>query len=503
MSEVATTTPTLKPGPQRRFDATDRPARRLDGVVENLAAGLGDPAFDKSRHTRPAPLTRLSLKEKEALYEASWACRRICDALGQEGTRAWTQLKLGGDANPEQLDNFTQYEQRLNVRQAWRRSSSWSRTYGGAAIVVYVNDGQPSDSPIDYNNIQSVDGLDVMDRYEIYPETTISHDPLLPDFYRVLDGTRMRDGEKVDLAKATATIHPDRVIRMDGFEMPRRVMMRNSNWGGSVLDNIWTAFSRYESVNASIEAMIHDFDLFVYMMQGLGDLMASTNDKDLAKLNKRLRSMQFSKSNLKGLVLDADSEKAEFASRNLSGLAELVDVFKNELIGASGLPHNVIFGDAAGGLGSTGDAEDGLWVKIAEQYQEEQFRPSLDRLYRLIWLAKDGPTGGKLPKDWSFSFKPLYRRSLSSEIELQGSQASNDESYLQMGALTVDEIRASRFGGSEFRFETVLDEAAWKKKKEEEAFDPSQYDFSSGEQEQAPIEDNPVDENGQPITAPE
>lgn len=485
-----------------RFDAaTDR----MDAVVENLAVGLGDPSRDKSTHTRPKATRRLTIEEKEWLFEQSWICRRICEAYGFEATRKWTQIKLGKEQKPEVVSAFEKYDKRLQVRSAFRRASVWSQAQGGAVILMLINDGQPIDQPIDYARIKSIDGLDVLDRYEVYPHTAVSFDPLRPDSYLILDSTRLKGAESPDLTKAKGTIHPDRVLRFDGFELPRRTMQRNSNWGGSVLDNIWSAFSRYDSAYASVEALVHEFDIFIYKMKGLGEMMASTNDKAQVTLRKRMNAMQFSKSNLKGLVLDATDEEASFASRNVTGLGPVLESFKAEMIGASGLPHTVVFGESAGGLGSTGESEDSTWVKMVEQYQIDKFHDHIERLYQLIWLAKDGPTKGKEPKDWSFEFNPLYRRSLKSELEMKSTQATIDGQYLQMEALTKDEIRQSRFGGANFNHETTLNVEAWEAAQKAQEFDPSLYGDPAANPEAAlPPEGVPEDEPAEDMAiAPE
>ena len=52
------------------------------------------------------------------------------------------------------------------------------------------------------------------------------------------------------------------------------------------------------------------------------------------------------------MVIDADGEKVDFVSRNFAGVADAISHFKDDLIGASGLPHTAVFGDSPSGLGA-------------------------------------------------------------------------------------------------------------------------------------------------------
>lgn len=451
---------------------------RLDGAIENALTGDGDPNYDKSAHNQPGLATRLTYQQKEDLYEGSWLCRRICDAYPSEGTRQWTELTLGSDSKQKMLADFQKYEEKLAPAEAFNQAQTWANIYRGAAIVLHVDDGQSYENPINRDKINSIVEIEVLDPLDIRPNISEGFNPLKPDYYELTGiKTLSMQSQKQLTNTGIPKFHPDRVIRFDGFNLPARSMRRNENWGGSILDNIWTAFSRYESGNNAIAGMLSDYNVFVYALKGLSNLIASSDDKSLVTLRNRLRTLRLTMSNMKGLVIDADGEKAEFVSRNLSGVSDAIAHLKEDLIGASGLPHTAVFGDSAGGLGSTGESEEATWAKMVNQFQEKSFRKKVRYLYELMWLAKDGPSKGKIPDDWNFTFKPLTQESEETKIANRSSQSQTDNTYVSMGVLLKDEVRASRFGGSEFSFETTLDEAAWKKAQEAEQFDPSQFDM--------------------------
>lgn len=452
-----------------RFDDADM--ERFDGAIENAVTGMGDPNYDKSAHYRVGKATRLTHQQQEELFESSWVCRKICEAYPLEATREWIDITLGDRSDPKLSADFLQYQEELGLREAFARAQTWANIYKGAAIILYINDGRAPDQPVNRNNIKSIEGLDVLDALDVRPSIVQSWNPLKPDYYEIVDTTTTNRKTNEGIPK----FHPDRVIRFDGCELTPRAMRRNHNWGASLLDNVYSAFARYEGANNAIANMIADFNVFVYSLKGLSELIESSDDNNLVKLRNRLRAMRVSMSHLKGLVLDAEGEKAEFISRNFAGLADLAKIFRDELVGASGLPHNGLFGDSAGGLGSTGDLEAQTWAKLVEQFQERQFRRKLRRKLDYIWLAKDGPTKGKIPDDWNFVFKSLIQESEADKVALRSQQATIDTTYLSAGVLLKDEVRISRFGGSDYSIETTLDEAAWKKAQEADQFDLSQF----------------------------
>lgn len=457
--------------PEVREDAAyDTAWLRNDGVLENAITGINDPNYDKTVHTVVAATKRLSYIDQQNLYEGSWICRRICDAYPIESTRAWVNVTLGGNAKPELGTKFMQYQERLDVKDVFKLGQTWANIYKGAAAIIHVDDGRKPDEPINRNNIRSVLDIEVLDYLDIRPNTSLNINPLRPDYYELVNRVSV-DADKNGKRDNFRNYHPDRIIRFDGFDLPPKAMIRNQNWGGSLLDSIYTAFNRYESGNAAAANMVQDFNVFIYALKNLGNLIGANDEKSLLTLRNRLKSMRLSMSNLKGLVLDADGESATFISRNFAGLAEVLDRFRDELIGASGLPHTAVFGDAAGGLGSTGESEEVTWAKMVHQFQETIFRKKLRPVFDLIWLAKDGPTKGKIPDDWGFDFKPLVQESEKEKVDTRNIQSQMDAAYIQMQAVTKEEIRQSRFGGSSYSYETTLDEEAWKKTQEADQFD--------------------------------
>ncbi|MBD1995315.1 DUF1073 domain-containing protein [Leptolyngbya sp. FACHB-541] len=454
---------------------------RFDGVLENAITGMGDPEYDKSANTTVGRVKRLGKYHLENLYQGSWICRNICNKYPDEATREWLTIKMGGKTSDrKRITEFQKYEQRLGVRQKFRVAGRWARLYGGAAIVIISEDGQPIDQPLRTASLKRIRKLVVLDRHKIRPYLAGFDDPLEPEQYELIlpnhSARRFQDLAQQDKKEGIGLrIHHSRVIRFDGVEMPPDILERNEGWGLSSLDPVFETYCRYEQISSAITNLAEEASLFVYGIKGLSEMLKRCDEQSLRQLEHRLRVIRKTKSNLKMLVKDAEDEQCEPVNRSMAGLPELLDKFQVPLVGASEMPVTVIFGRGPVGLAAqgTGDSEERVWAKMVNAYQEADYTPKLRSpeetgLFDLIWLAQDGPTRGKMPEDWGLEYKPLVEETEEEKLTKREKQSNIDRTYKDMNVLLVDEIRSSRFAGSEYSIETELDEKLWNKKQAEE-----------------------------------
>ena len=74
-----------------------------------------------------------------------------------------------------------------------------------------------------------------------------------------------------------------------------------------------------------------------------------------------------------------------------------------------------------------------------------------------IQSAKMGPTRGKQLKNHSFIFNPLNEPTQDQIATTREKVAKTDKIYFEIGSLSSQEIRESRFGGDEYSMETQID----------------------------------------------
>jgi hypothetical protein len=110
-----------------------------------------------------------------------------------------------------------------------------------------------------------------------------------------------------------------------------------------------------------------------------------------------------------------------------------------------------------------------------------------------MFLAKDGPTGGKPLEGWSIAFNPLLEQTEAEKIANRSSQAQTDSVYLQAGVLVPEEVRKSRFGGASFSFETTLNDEAFQAAQQQAGGLEGEMPMDEGIPEEG-FEDTPVDD---------
>lgn len=472
----------------------DLALERFDSLIENALSGIGDPEYDRTVHNQVGFVRRLPQRDLETLYQHSWICQNCIDLYPDEATREWLDVRMGGKKSDRRtIDKFNQYQKRLGVPKAFETASQWARLYGGAVIIPVVLDGQPMDKPIKPESIKSIRKLLVLDRHDIRPVMQWS-DPANPEFYEFIMAPvvarRLQDAIGKTQLPSLLKIHHSRVFRFDGREMPPKILEKNEGWGISILDAMYTTFSQFETTSASIANLVDESSLFIYAMKGLANLLSANDEKSLSILMNRLRAIRRAKSSHKMLLLDAELETATVVQRPLTGLPEILDRSISCVVGASRIPTTILLGRGPMGLAAqgTGDTEQQSWSKLVAQFQNNTYSPLLRsyndedlKLFDLIWWAQDGPTKGKPPDDWGFEFKSLQPMTDKEKADLRSSQSNTDRTYVDMGVLLKEEVRASRFDGEEYSIETQLDEQLWNEKQQEEddAFD--EFDDFGGE----------------------
>jgi phage-related protein (TIGR01555 family) len=428
---------------------------RKDGALVNVLSGMGLTTKDKTVATSVGAKAILSEGELEALY-AHGIPRRYVDAISDEILRHRTTIKLGGDEQSNANDLIADFEEYLKATQfhhAFAEVVKLQRLYGGAGLVLLIDDGLPPEEPVDPARIRAVRGYVPLSRWELIPEDFSITDYTKPSHYRITTAQRLtpeQQGQYVNVR-----IHSSRVARFDGLYLPWNVRVRNTGWGLPVLQLVWEAYKRYETALSGLESMTTDSDLFVHKIPGLFNRIASGNESDL---RKRLEANNLSRSVYGGMVVDTE-EELSFLNRALSNIASATDPFIKDLQAATGWPASILMGDSPGGLGKEGRFEERVWATLVEQWQELYCRTAVTEVFTYILASREGPTRGRPPQKWSVEFPSIFTETDSEKAALRLQIAQVDAQYLNLGVLNALEVREARFGGTEYSIETTLNGA--------------------------------------------
>ena len=420
---------------------------RADGL-QNVLIGMGT-GRDKSQYTKTTATVFLAQEELENLY-GEWLPRRIIDIYADQATRKGFKVLFGGEGvRAEEVQGIEQVIEDLYILEHLNLAAKNSRLYGGACLLLFIDDGRPAHMPVDKRNIRRIEDIECLDRWQIAPVINEEnlYDYSKATYYQIISGDLINQPQ-------LTYIHKDRILRFDGDWLPYRIRQRNYGWGMSSLQTVYDSFKHYWTGLNSAATLLTEFDIFVHKVRGLAAMLAAGKE---SSIRDRLQVNDMSKSVYRGYAIDAEKEELEFISRNFGGIGEILEKLRVDIIGASKIPHTVLFGESPGGLGSTGRSEERDFAKTLADYQSVHFKRPMKKLLEYIMLSKEGPTKGELPESWRIAFNPLFELNEREMADVRARVAAVDGRYIQLGVLSPKEVADARYGGSEWSMELTLD----------------------------------------------
>ena len=385
-----------------------------DGFV-NLFKGLGGKK-DVTKYANFISGVRINQPLANALYTYSWLCAKLVDIKVDDATRKWRSLLI------EDIDKKAELEKAYDdwgVRQKIVQACKWSRVFGGAAIVVVLNDDPTK--PMNPESIKknSLLNLVVLDKYNIFAEAPnrniLDRNFGQPDFYRIV--------------RSGTLIHHSRVIRFDGIIPTMQEWEQENYWGLSILTRLFDPISAAEEVISLIRNLVYEAKIDVYKISGLNELIAA-GEEELAR--KRIEFAQQSKSILNGIALDKEDDYDQ-KSQQFANLQEVDDRFAYKVCGAGDVPFTRVYGRSPGGLNATGDSDLINYYDTVQSYQES-IASKLDILDKIM-LQNLGYEG-----DWGWEWNPIKQLTELEQSTLSKTNADRDKIYVDMGVIETTDI---------------------------------------------------------------
>lgn len=348
--------------------------------------------------------------------------------------------------------------QDLGVASNFSEALRYARGFGGGGVLVNVEeDGRKANNPIgldrelDLRRVKKVVSLIPLRRREMMPVSWYK-DPLHPNY-----GTpRIYNVVRDTMGWSSSTIlrvHESRIIRFLGTVTSRRQRAMNNSWGESILTRIVETVADFQGGYQGAAALLQDFAQGIWKIQGLAELIAAGSDD---VISRRMANIEYGRSVLRSVLIDKEEDFVRTATP-MSGYPETLDRLASRLSAATRIPVSLLMGEAPAGLNATGEANLEWFFTDVHQERERDLRPALNKLMRIIFAAKEGPTAGMEPKSWSVIFPPLRILTEKESAELRSKVAASDKLYVDAGVLTPEEVAQSRFGGDEWSPETRLD----------------------------------------------
>jgi uncharacterized protein len=416
--------------------------QRADSWV-NAMTGLGT-LRDKLMHAQVVPGAKLQDHTLEALFNDDDVARRVVAKLPREATRRGFKLVLEGDDEGEEdedesADVVRQMDEAIKnlgalpkLRDGW----IWARLYGGGSgIFVGADDGLPVDQPLNEESIRSIRFLNLVKRPQLSVKTRYE-DVLAPKFGEP-EIYMVNQAAAAMVPRNGLEVHESRLILFDGALTARMTMDSPTGFDDSVLQNAMAALQQTATAWQSVAHLLTDASQGVLKIANLVELVAADGQE---VLRTRVQLMDLARSVCRSILIDAEKESFERVATSFAGLPEMMDKLMMRMSAASEQPVTLLYGRSAAGMNATGESDIRGWYDTVAEAQTDELLPRLERLLRLMFLAKDGPTRGRLPEQWSLEFCPLWQ---PTDKELADTKKTKADTYVALvGAQIMTDAEA-------------------------------------------------------------
>ncbi len=407
--------------------------------------------------------TELNQNTLENMYRSDWIARKVVDTLAEDATREWRSWQ----GNQNQITALQFIEKKFDLQRKVRQAIIRARLYGGAAIVIGVEQGEPYEE-LDLETVGKDDlrFVVVLSRWELFagPRIYDVESPwyLRPEYYTVATPmygfsggnkaspnpysgnitqfSNARGDTKPSPASSIVQIHPSRVIEFVGNELPDwRLVPMGGSWGDSILQTIEDVIKDVALITGGMANMVNDAKMDVIKIPGFTKNI--TTDEYVSRMLKRFMIANTSKSSINSILLDAD-EEWDRVQTNFGGLPDLLREFLTVVAGAADIPVSKLIGSSPGrGLASAGHSggeqdEKSYYDRVASK-QETVYRPALVPLDEVLIRSALGSRDPNIEYEWN----PLWQMSEDEKAKIAAQKAATTQIYLGLGVLNEDALR--------------------------------------------------------------
>jgi hypothetical protein len=421
-------------------------AKRTDSI-QNLMTGLGS-VNDKARAGVARWRQRMWSTDLETLYRFNPYAALLVDKLPDDATRkGWT---FDPEDDEEKL-RLEAEDERLRVPTRVNESIKWGRVYGGCVLLMVTDEDIPAEfadkeglwlqTPLDIGRVNAVLSLiPLVCPDEAWPYRW-DNDIRSGDFGEVNVWYLNPDtvhGAIEGMPTGTALVHSSRLVYFGGQKLPRHLRSRYNGYDDSVIERSWEAIQNITSADQAMAVLTQEIKTDVLTIDGLANL--ATSDDGENSLLRRLRQIAGSRSVLNATVLGA-GEKWQSNTSPVTGFADLHDKAASGYSASSGMAKASIYGEAPGGLNTDGESHKDDWRMTVASWQEAVLRQKVEKLYRVVLGAKEGPYKGSPPEPLGLRFLPLDQPTEKAKADNLLKFAQGVGVLIQWGVLQPSEAR--------------------------------------------------------------
>ena len=444
----------------RRKNGAVRPHRE-DGYVNLLNKyGTKQDNSEAYRFEREPVIPDMQLT---GLYEGNGLFSKIIDTPAEEALKHGFDLNLKSD----ELNAFV--EDALDDLEWEERAATaikWARLYGGALIVMLIDDGRGLEEPVDWEHIRSIDELRVYERSIVQPDYASLYQQ---DYGGKGVGNRVsKFGQPeyyyVSSIYGSFKVHESRCLVFRNGVLPEQTSNATYLfWGMPEYVRIRRALRETVTAHTDSVKLLERSVQAIYSMKGLASLL--TTDDGENQVLKRLQLVDTSRGLLNSIAIDSEGEQYDFKTFQFSGVKDVIDATCNMLSALTNIPQTILFGRSPAGMNATGDSDFESYYNFVEKIQRLMLKRNLRTLLDVVFRA--GIASGDVAEepDYKLEFKPLWSLSDTEQATVDQTKAQTAlvkaqtaQTYVDMQALDPTEVRRRLASDEEFDVEDIISE---------------------------------------------
>ncbi len=444
----------------RRKNGAVRPHRE-DGYVNLLNKyGTKQDNSEAYKFEREPVIPDMQLT---GLYEGNGLFSKIIDTPAEEA------LKHGFDLNLKSDEVNAFVEDALDDLE-WEEKAAtaikWARLYGGALIVMLIDDGRGLEEPVDWEHIRSIDELRVYERSIVQPDSSSLYQQ---DYGGKGVGNRVsKFGQPeyyyVSSIYGSFKVHESRCLVFRNGVLPEQTSNATYLfWGMPEYVRIRRALRETVTAHTDSVKLLERSVQAIYSMKGLASLLTTDDGED--QVLKRLQLVDTSRGLLNSIAIDSEGENYDFKTFQFSGVKDVIDATCNMLSALTNIPQTILFGRSPAGMNATGDSDFESYYNFVEKIQRLMLKRNLRTLLDVVFRA--GIASGDVAEepDYKLEFKPLWSLSDTEQAAVDQTKAQTEQIkaqtaqlYVDMQALDPTEVRRRLASDEEFDVEDIISE---------------------------------------------
>ncbi len=389
-------------------------------------------------------------------YESNGLFAKIIDRPAEEAVKHGYDIDFGDSEITEYFDTMLD---KLDLESKFTTAEKWARLFGGAIIVMLVDDGRGLDEPLDWENVRRIEELQVFERAVVQPDYTSMY-----YFGTRYQGDNIREPEFYQISSLYGyfRVHKSRCLIFRNGELPEQTSSTNYRFFG---------IPEYIRIKRELRECLtsHGYGVkllercvqAIYKMKNLANMLATDQGED--KVLQRLQIIDMARSIMNSIAIDGEGEEYDFRTATMSGVKEVLDATCNMLSAVTNIPQTILFGRSPAGENSTGESDLENYYNMVESIQKQNMKRNSRIVFDLIF--RQGVYEGEIseiPK-YKVKFAALWSMTDAEQASVEQMKAQTEYTKAQTAQVYMDgnvldpvEIRQALAKDGAFEIDEVL-----------------------------------------------